>query len=707
MTCTHRIDRRAVSYATALPLPARAVPTVSTSPWPVVDQTITIPEFTLESGYTLRTVDVRYRLEGAIAPARDNVVLIVHALTGTPEASEWWSGVVGDGEVLNPRKHAILCANLLGGCVGTSGPRADDEDLFPALTTRDQAALLARLLDVLEVHKPALVCGGSLGGMVALEFAASFPERLQQAVILAAPAAQTAQGLAWHAIMRRAIAIGGTQEGLALARMVGMLSYRTAGSFESRFSREQNSDGVFQINEWLYAHGEKLVRRFDARSFVALIDAMDAHDVGRNRESIADALRPVAGRVIGVGIPGDILFTAESVQEWCSASGAEYRDLHSAHGHDAFLLETERVSSIIEEALTRSAEVRAAERTQLVRSVAREAVVARRGTRASASKVTRPLRVALAGCGHVGSALLDLFGEHSPSDRRIEVSRVLVRDAARERPALTRAIESGIVAEDATITDPTRLLDGDVDVLVELIGGTTTAHTLVESALKRGVRVVSANKALLATSGPALTGLAGLNKTSLDYEGAVAAAVPVIRCLRSGAAGVGIHRITGILNGTTNVVLERVSTGESLADAIRYAQKQGFAEADPTRDLSGEDAEDKLRVLAWLAFGVAPSSLRVVRRGIDEATAKWAASVSREGDTVKLIASCALERGVVVARVIPERVSGSEDWANVNGPSNRLVIESESTGALVLQGPGAGGRATAGAVFGDIFKPAH
>ncbi|MEP6835019.1 MAG: homoserine dehydrogenase [Gemmatimonas sp.] len=721
MTCTHRVERHAVSLASAPGNATRTASTPSRSRWPVIDQIITLPNFTLESGRVLSEIEVRYRLEGEIAPARDNVVLIAHALTGTPEASEWWRGVVGDGEVLNPLKYAVLCANLLGGCVGTSGPRNDDEQPFPALTTRDQASVLARLLDVLEIQKPALMCGGSLGGMVTLEFAASFPDRFGQAVVLAAPAAQTAQGLAWHAIMRRAIVVGGADEGLALARMVGMLSYRTAGSLESRFSREKNSDGVFKINDWLYAHGEKLVQRFDARSFVTLIDAMDAHDVGRGRSSMAEALRPIANRIIGVGIPGDILFTAESVREWCDLSGADYRDLPSAHGHDAFLLETEKVSAIIAEALERSVLLSAREGSLTPDTVSREATVAPRShlpttasvssttrhiayrAQADAAKPTRPLRIALAGCGHVGGALLDLFGEHTTVDRRVEVTRVLVRDAARERPSLARAIGSGLAAKAAVITDPTRLLDGEVDVLVELIGGTTTARTLVESALKRGIRVVTANKALLSTCGPALTALAKLHDTTLEYEGSVAAAVPVVRCLRSGAAGVGINRISGIVNGTTNVVLERVSTGESLAEAVRYAQAQGFAESDPTRDLSGEDAEDKLRVLAWLAFGVEPSALRVVRRGIDEATAEWAASVAREGDAVKLIASCSLEHGTLVARVIPERVAAGSAWSNVSGPSNRLVIESASAGALVLQGPGAGGRATAGAVYGDIF----
>ncbi|MEO7363630.1 MAG: homoserine dehydrogenase [Gemmatimonadaceae bacterium] len=670
----------------------------------MIDELITLHDLELEHGQVIERVDVRYRLEGAINPARDNVVLVIHALTGTPEASDWWTGVIGDDEVLNPRTHAILCANLLGGCAGSTGPSSNDTTQFPNFTTRDQALVLARLLNALGVNKPALICGGSLGGMVALEFAASFPERVRQAVVLAAPAVQTAQGLAWHAVMRRAIVVGGETEGLALARMVGMLSYRTADSLESRFANRKNEHGVFGINEWLHAHGEKLVKRFDARSYVSLIDAMDEHDVGRNRGGVAAALKPVASRLIGVGIPGDILFSAESVRDWCAASGAEYCDLPSPHGHDAFLLEAKAVSGIIHEALVRSALSLASEafdKTTLRQTDGRSTYRAEVGSLPN----TRPLRVALAGCGHVGSALLDLFAEQSSTDRNVEVTGVLVRDAHRDRPSLRRSIESGLSRAAAPITDAHHLLDGDVDVLVELIGGTTTAHSLVQTALGRGIRVVSANKALLGSCGPLLTALAAQNNTTLDYEGAVAAAVPVIRCLRSGAAGTDVHTISGILNGTTNVVLERVSSGESLADAVAFAQREGFAEADPTRDLSGQDAEDKLRVLAWLAFGVNPAELHVERAGINEETARWAASAARDGNRVKLIATVTRTVGGVVARVAPEVVRADAPWATVDGPSNRVVIESHSQGSLVLQGAGAGGRATAGAVYHDIFHP--
>lgn len=667
-------------------------PTPASSPaWPIRDSILTFHDVALENGDRLDALSVHYRLEGALTPTRDNLVLIVHALTGTVGATEWWKGVVEAGGAIDPTRHAVLTANLLGGCDGTTGPSNQDPDALPPITTRDQAAVLARLLDALGVSAPLLVCGGSLGGQVTLEFAASFPDRVRAAVVLAAPAAQTAHGLAWNAIMRRAIEIGGVHDGLALARMVGMLSYRTPEGLERRFGRARSANGTFLVNDWLDAHGERLVSRFDATSYGALIDAMDTHDVGRGRGGISAALTPVADRLTGVGIPGDLLYPAESVREWAQAVNARYIDLPSVHGHDAFLLETARVSAILRDAIARA-------------SVSESTTVATPTAPRTVSSTSRPLRIALAGCGHVGGSLLDLFAERGAGGEAVRVERVLVRDANRPRPALAQAIARGLAPASARITDPTELLDDDIDVLVEAIGGTTTARTLVETALRRGIRVVTANKALLAERGPQLQQLARTNGTRIDFEGAVAGAVPVVRCVRSGAAGVGISKFSGILNGTSNFVLDRVAEGASLADAIATAQRLGYAEADPTRDLSGEDAEDKLRVLAWLIFGADPSTLTVVRRGIDAETAAWAAHVAAEGDRVKLIASCSLENGELVSRIIPTRVTRDDPWAVVSGPNNRIVIESASAGALVFVGAGAGGRATAGAVLSDVLR---
>lgn len=321
--------------------------------WPVRDETITLHDVPLERGDRLEQVHVRYRLEGALNNARDNVVLVVHALTGTPQASAWWKGVIGANAAIDPTRHAVLCTNLLGGCNGTSGSSNATPHALPPFTTRDQALVLARVLDVLGIGAPMLVCGGSLGGMVTLEFAASFPERIRAAVVLAAPAAQTAQGIAWNRLMRRAIALGGVTEGLALARMIGMVSYRTPEGLEQRFRRTRDERGRFQMSDWLEVHGQKLVARFDATSYVSLIDAMDEHDIGRERGGISTALSAIGDRLVGVGVPGDLLYPATCVQEWTTAANATYVELPSIHGHDAFLLEVDRVAAIITDALAR------------------------------------------------------------------------------------------------------------------------------------------------------------------------------------------------------------------------------------------------------------------------------------------------------------------------------------------------------------------
>ncbi len=237
-----------------------------------------------------------------------------------------------------------------------------------------------------------------------------------------------------------------------------------------------------------------------------------------------------------------------------------------------------------------------------------------------------------------------------------------------------------------------------------MIGGTSTARTLVEAALARGIDVVTANKALLAIDGPALQALATTTGARLDFEAAVGGAIPIVRSIRSGAAGVGPTGIHGILNGTSNFVFDRLAQGDTLDAAVATAQALGYAEADPTRDLSGEDAEDKLRVLAWLLFGVDPRTLQVARQGIDAETAAWTAQVVAEGDRVKLLASCSKDGDVVTATITPTRVTATDAWSQVVGPDNRIVIHSLSAGALAFQGAGAGGRATAGAVLGDLLR---
>lgn len=310
-----------------------------------------IARFTLESGEVLHDVEQAYYLDGRLNAEKDNLVVIFHALTGSADAvGDWWSEVLGPGRTIDTDRYAVLCVNLVGSCYGSTGPADPSRRPFPLVGTRDLARLIRRVVDDLGVRRVRLATGGSLGGMVALEWAATFPELTGRTVVFAAPARHTASAIGWSYIQRRAIAAAG-EEGLRIARMVAMMTYRTGAEFAARFDRRRNEAGGYEVEGYLASHGDKLLARFDTHSYLALVDAMDAHDVGAGRGSVAEALRPAGSRLVGVGIPGDLLYTDGDVRAWVEAVGADYRRIDSVCGHDAFLIECDQVSVILAEAL--------------------------------------------------------------------------------------------------------------------------------------------------------------------------------------------------------------------------------------------------------------------------------------------------------------------------------------------------------------------
>lgn len=310
-----------------------------------------LDSFELESGVVLRDVRQAYYLDGELDALRENLVVVVHALTGSADAAgEWWREVVGPGLAIDTLRHAVVSANLLGSCYGTTGAADADRRPFPAVTTRDMARLIGRLLESLGVASVKLVVGGSLGGMVALEMAATFPTLARNVVVLAAPAEHPASAIGWSHIQRRAIDAAG-EDGLEIARMIAMMTYRTGRELGTRFGRMPDGDGGFQVQSYLARHGQRLRARFDVHSYRTLLDAMDSHDVGRGRGGVEGALRGVQGRLVGVGITDDLLYPECEVRRWTEAAGADYRLIRSQHGHDAFLLEHDQLSTILREVL--------------------------------------------------------------------------------------------------------------------------------------------------------------------------------------------------------------------------------------------------------------------------------------------------------------------------------------------------------------------
>lgn len=317
------------------------------------------------------------------------------------------------------------------------------------------------------------------------------------------------------------------------------------------------------------------------------------------------------------------------------------------------------------------------------------------------------VRVAVAGCGTVGGSLLDLLQRHGReitrrSGMRYEVVRVLVRDASRPRAStLPRELLTDQV--DEFLRTPT-------DVVVEAIGGVQEAQHIAFRTLARGQRFVTANKALLRVNGPTLSVLAREHRAhgaTLDFEAAVGGGVPVVRLLRESLAGHGLLRIRGVLNGTTNYILTRIERGASFAEALQAAQRAGFAEADPRRDLDGTDAADKIAVLAWLGFGVDPSRLAVRTSGISPAIVDALRAASRRGRTIRLVATAVRIGDGVHASVAPRVVPLGHPFAQVRDEENLIQLQSESAGTVTVAGRGAGGSATASALLADILRSEH
>jgi len=314
------------------------------------------------------------------------------------------------------------------------------------------------------------------------------------------------------------------------------------------------------------------------------------------------------------------------------------------------------------------------------------------------------VRVAVAGCGTVGGALIDLIARHGDdlarrTGTRFEVVRVLVRDAALPR--------SAAVARELVTDHVGDFLATECDAVVEAIGGTTLAGAIARSTLARGRRLVTANKALLRAEGPSLAAAARAHSrqgATLDFEAAVGGGVPVVRALRDSLAGHGVRAVRGVLNGTTNFILTRLERGATFDEALREAQRAGFAEADPHRDLEGLDAADKIAVLAWLAFGVDPTALTVQTAGLGDDIAHRVQQARLDGRVIRLVAQAELRDDGVQASVAPLALDEAHPLARVRDEENVVLIESESAGTITLHGKGAGGHATASALLADLLR---
>jgi homoserine dehydrogenase len=318
--------------------------------------------------------------------------------------------------------------------------------------------------------------------------------------------------------------------------------------------------------------------------------------------------------------------------------------------------------------------------------------------------VSDSLKVALLGCGVVGSQVVRLMREQADDlTARVGVPLELAGIAVR-RPNRHPDVPAELLT-----TDAQGLVEReDVDLVVEVIGGIEPTRTLLLTALRAGKSVVSANKALLAEDGASLYEAAAGSGVDLYYEAAVAGAIPLLRPLRESLAGDRITRVMGIVNGTTNFILSRMdATGAGFDEALAEATALGYAEADPTADVDGYDAAAKAAILAGLAFHTRVTTSDVHREGIGSVTAADLASAKAMGCTVKLLAICERDEQTVAVRVHPAMIPRSHPLAGVGDAFNAVFVEAEAAGSLMFYGRGAGGAPTASAVLGDLVAIAR
>jgi homoserine dehydrogenase len=313
-----------------------------------------------------------------------------------------------------------------------------------------------------------------------------------------------------------------------------------------------------------------------------------------------------------------------------------------------------------------------------------------------------PVRIGLLGCGTVGQAVVRSLIDGADtieraSGHRLEVGPVLVRDPGRPRPGIDPAL---LTSDPADVVD-----DASVAVVVEVMGGVEPTLGYLRRALARGASVVTANKQLLSRHGPELLQAAEEAGAELRFEASACAAVPVIKVLRESLLAAEIDAVTGIVNGTTNYILTEMSRGgASYADALARAQELGYAEADPTDDVTGRDAAAKMAILARLAFSTPVHLDQVVYEGIEHLTAEDMEYAKELGLGLKLVGTAERVNGGISVRVHPAFLYAAHPLASVHGPFNAVTVESDEITEVTLSGPGAGGPQTATAVLADVVS---
>jgi homoserine O-acetyltransferase len=701
----------------------------------------------LELGGRLPRVQVAFRTWGRLAPGGDNAVVVCHAFTGTADVDRWWAKMFGPGQALDPDRDFVVCANILGSCYGTTGPASTDPatgrpwlGAFPEITLRDMVRVQAELVRALGVRRIRTVIGGSLGGMQTLEWALLYPEMVQSLVPIANSARHSAWAIGISEAQRAALAADARwrdgrydpadppSAGLAAARMMAMVSYRSWESFEQRYGRRPQAAGQFAMESYLRYQGQQLVDRFDAATYHALTRAMDTHDVARGRGEFEAVLRGLRQPALVVSIDSDVLYLPEEQREMARLMpGARLERLESPHGHDAFLIHVEELSAMVAEFRGRV-----------------EGRVAAPRARPQVARGGQGVSLLVLGKGKVGSVLLDQVRQQAgslASDYDIALKVVGLADTrgtsfddhgldlARWRAVAAAAEPTGPfgVPRGLPVLDRLARLPGPVLVDLTADPGMSAVY---EEAFRRGISVVGANKRPLSAPWPERERLLAARRQGhvhFHYETTVGASLPLLDTLKNLVrTGDRVRAVEGSLSGTVGYVLGEGEKGNALSMALRWARELGHTEADPRDDLTGIDTARKAVILArelglrtevadvevvpFLPPEATPAGsieelLEALRRH-DRAFAARLAEARARGKVLRYLARIDVATGRV--RVGPAEVGPEHGAARLRDVEAYVAFTTDrySSSPLLVQGAGVGGAVTAGGVLTDVLRVA-
>lgn len=665
----------------------------------------------LADGSVLERPTIGYQSWGRLNARRDNVIWVCHALTASTDVPAWWPALFGSSRALDPERYFIVCANVLGGCYGSLGPRTERADGrpwagdFPSLRIADLVAHQRLLLEHLDLRGIELVIGGSMGGFQALEWALQEPNRVRRLALIATSWRQPPDAVALAelqcALVRQDPKFSnghydpadGPVRGLALARQLGHYSYRASDEFEQRFSRTRREDGRLQVLSYLDHQGHKLVQRFDANSYLCLSEAMNHFDLGAG-EPVERVLGRIRARTLVVAIDSDRLYPPREQAELAGLlPNATLLQIHSRRGHDGFLADADGFEPALRALL------------------APEPTVLRTQPRAAPGQV-RPLAL-IGATGRVGAALLDLLQRQPGRYRLVAVANrrgVLFQgDGLRPDGAAAQLQAASsllpLAALGAVLPAGTVLIDATA---------ATGVAALYSSWLEQGHALVAANK--LAFAGTGWTVLAD----QLDRVGCsavVGAGLPILSSVRRlREAGDQLLAVEATLSGTLGYVLDQLQQAQDLASAVASAVELGLAEPDPAADLSGEDVARKLLVVVRQAgYQIEREQIELTPllppRGASQSVADWLAEAGLHWrDRIEQARSQG-QRWVYRAHfdgaravVGPVAVPLEHELARCRGAANRALLYSEFHGdqPLLIGGNGAGPQITAAALLADI-----